>query len=604
MSENGPPTRAAAYSRVNTRQQAPSMPANGSPIRAVAYYRMSTDKQEDSIPQQREWVLRAARAAGIDLLAEFQDDGIPGAEIERRSGLMALMDFCESRPAGRHVQAVIVWDTDRLSRANSIRTAALIDRLMSAGVSRLFTPEGWIDFEDDMDLLVFNIKQDTSKAGYSKAMAKNVTRSALQRARLGYWPSARPPYGYRAVPTNPEAERPGPGRKPPKLCKLQPDPALEDVVRWIFDRYAYSAASLGDVARELTLKGVAPPRAARWNRDTVRAILRNRAYVGDIVWNARTRARYYRVEAGDVQPVRGARPRRGRPSRVNEEASRVVIENTHPALIDRQTFATCASKLPRARWVRTTPVAGGGEWVLSGLAYCSVCGGRMCGERRNGAEPVLKYVCHGNARNGCGTCKRYSARQDVILHEIGSIIRETFTDPEKTAALRADAEAFIAEQAKDEGKARQQLQQQLDRLDKHIAKCRKNMALADDADALRHLAAQAREWEEERETVSRDLARAEAAAAEGQQFRLRAEGLLGQLVNLEQALASGPAADARDLLAPFVQKVTLHFVDRPQPDPRSRLVDVEVEFRPEVCSLLGIPRRPRSGGGPCRARTA
>jgi site-specific DNA recombinase len=166
------------------------------PIPAVAYFRMSTDKQEDSIPQQRGWASRACGQHGVELLAEFQDDGIAGSEIERRPGLMDMLRFCEQRyAAGSPVEAVVVWDPDRLSRANSIRTAAVIDRLMEAGVTRLLTQDGWVDFEDDVDRLVFNLRQDTGRVAYSKSLSKNVARSGLSRAKGGRWVCGKPPYG-------------------------------------------------------------------------------------------------------------------------------------------------------------------------------------------------------------------------------------------------------------------------------------------------------------------------------------------------------------------------------------------------------------------------
>src|SRR5262245_38761371 len=106
------------------------------PDRSVAYYRMSTTRQEVSIPQQRAWAGRACKEHGLTLVREFDDPGIPGSDIEQRPGLQEMLRFCDDRArAGYPIDALVVWDMDRLSRASSIRTAVVLDQLMAAGVT-------------------------------------------------------------------------------------------------------------------------------------------------------------------------------------------------------------------------------------------------------------------------------------------------------------------------------------------------------------------------------------------------------------------------------------------------------------------------------------
>ena len=71
------------------------MSERNSTIRAVGYYRMSTTKQEASIPEQKEWGASACAKHGIRLVAEFDDPGIPGSEIDSRPGLMKTLEYCE-----------------------------------------------------------------------------------------------------------------------------------------------------------------------------------------------------------------------------------------------------------------------------------------------------------------------------------------------------------------------------------------------------------------------------------------------------------------------------------------------------------------------------
>src|SRR5262245_40167100 len=188
---------------------------------------MSTASQQASIPEQKDWAARAVSQHGVEIVAEFQDDAIAGSEVERRPGLSALLAYCEQRATAEEpLAAVVVWDGDRLSRADSIRTAVVLDRLITAGVSKLLTAEGWIDLDSDVDRLMFNLKQDLSRSAYSKSLSKNVTRSALRRAREGRWVCARPPYAYVVGPDGHLAVA---------------DPAMAEAVHWIFVTYATTA---------------------------------------------------------------------------------------------------------------------------------------------------------------------------------------------------------------------------------------------------------------------------------------------------------------------------------------------------------------------------
>src|SRR4051812_8137344 len=133
---------------------------NSTTRRAVAYYRASTLQQEASIPEQRDWCRQAAAREGLDLVAEFSDDGVAGSGSEKGPGPNQLLAFAGGRPGARRVSVVVCGDGDRLSRASSIRTAAVLDRLMGAGVTHLLTSEGWLDLEDEGDVLLHNVKQD------------------------------------------------------------------------------------------------------------------------------------------------------------------------------------------------------------------------------------------------------------------------------------------------------------------------------------------------------------------------------------------------------------------------------------------------------------
>jgi site-specific DNA recombinase len=554
-------------------------------IRGVSYFRMSTAKQEDSIPEQKEWARRAAKTHGVEILAEFQDDGISGSDIERRTGLSQLLAWCACHDA----EAILVWDADRLSRADSIKTAAVLNTLMQAGVTRLLTHEGWIDLEDDVDRLLFHIKQDMSRAAYAKSLSRNITRSAIERAKQGLWVAGRPPYAYRIGEDGHLALG---------------DPAMVETVRWIFRHYASTADSCGDLIRKLIeMKAPPPPPRMRkgkpwggkWQRSVINDILSCRHYLGEIGWNVRTQGKYSRVQAEEVTPVKRKGKRR---VQMNDPADWIVTPNAHPAIIDPETFAACQKKLRETcrggKRCRNTPLPGGGDWALSGLLYCGACGGRMMGvtERRKYKDRPLTYryyCCITNRRQSAGTCRKNAVKQEVVLREVAKLIQESFTDPKRLALLRAEVERQAGQQEGDRQHERERLQTALDELDAQIEQGNQNLARLP-ADVLDGAITAVRGWKEQREEVARELAKLDAVADVQADYAKHVSEALERVKHLEEIIREAPAEQVRNALAGLVDKITLHFDYGPaykNGNRRNYLTSLEVALREEAAGLLG-----------------
>ena len=78
------------------------------------------------------------------------------------------------------------------------------------------------------------------------------------------------------------------------------------------------------------VEGGAPNALLRrgWTRDTLRAMLLNPAYTADLVWNARTRAKYSRVSAGEVAPAR-RKARQSKRPQANDPQDFIVVADGH-----------------------------------------------------------------------------------------------------------------------------------------------------------------------------------------------------------------------------------------------------------------------------------
>jgi DNA invertase Pin-like site-specific DNA recombinase len=570
-------------------------------IRGVTYFRMSTGKaeQEASIPEQQRWAEHACQAHRVDVVQAFEDPGIPGSELIHRPGLLGLLAFCEAQcQAGTPIDAVVCWDADRFSRADSIRTAACIARLLDAGVSRMLCSEGWIDWGNDVDRVLYNLRQDLSKSAYSKGLSKNVTRGMAAEARAGKWLGAKPPYGY-AV---------GPDRK---LCLG--DPVKAEAVRWMFRTYADTDTSLSDLARELERRGVPAPAAARgkrWNRYTVRKILMNPRYTGDAVWNALSKGKYHKLRKGAVIGAEDAgrtsakrrRNLKHLPGETNAPEDMIVVPGAHPALADRETFARVQEKLPRRYRTGTTPIASRGEWTLSGMLFCADCGAPMWGcsdrQRQRDGRVYLyrRYTCASYRRLGARGCRRNEATPEQVLEQVVGLVQAQLSTPDSLAELRREIDRKVRQADQDHAAHRQALQARLDTLSQQIDQGNRNLALLP-TDRLPGVVAQVRTWEAERDQAAKELTDLDTQAAAGSEGARRAGKALGQLKHLGQLVKKAPPAVVREALRGLVSKVTLHF-DRPEPGtlkrPRQTVLSaLEVELQPELVDLLTPANRRR-----------
>lgn len=98
--------------------------------------------------------------------------------------------------------------------------------------------------------------------------------AAGRRARVaqGYFTSGAVPYGY-------ERDRYCAGSR--RNALIVPNPVYAERVRLIFRLYLRHR-SIGRVIAELAERMIAPPRAARWTRQTVAFVLRNQTYIGRV----------------------------------------------------------------------------------------------------------------------------------------------------------------------------------------------------------------------------------------------------------------------------------------------------------------------------------
>jgi site-specific DNA recombinase len=76
--------------------------------RVALYYRMSRETQDKRIARQKSEVEPYCQEKGYLVVAVCQDEGISGAEVERRPGLQKILELARTR----QIDGVVVDDLD------------------------------------------------------------------------------------------------------------------------------------------------------------------------------------------------------------------------------------------------------------------------------------------------------------------------------------------------------------------------------------------------------------------------------------------------------------------------------------------------------------
>jgi DNA invertase Pin-like site-specific DNA recombinase len=549
--------------------------------RTLEYGRNSDEKQDTSLENQRDWAARAARQYNLDVLRRFEDPDIPGDEIELRQGLQALLAYAEDLyRKGQPAEVLLNYDGDRFSRANSIPTGYLLYRLTKAGVTKMITAEGVIDFENETDRIVYNLKQDAARASYSPLMSGRVAEGMRLTAREGKWCGGNVPYAY--VIGNDGRLALG-------------DPAEVETVGWMFQTYDLTETSIRRMVEELTRRGAPPPRPSskrrkpRWTKSNVWGILTNPLYTGDFHYGRRTQGKFHAVTKSGAAKRKAVKTKKGYVKRtVHPDGAEIIKRDNHPALVTRERFDRVQAKLehnnsmgPANRGKKRRNL----DWPLSGKACCGDCGAPMWGLTvpvgRNKRAEVRKYSCSTYHEHGRGACHFNAAKEAEILPLVAQAIRWRFSDPETREAIRQRWQQDRQQRQSDGPERLASLRRRIARLVELQQGGREKLALCGSkiaADMVRDL----EQWKAEQEALEQEVGKLEhAAAVVEEDDRLIAEVLeafdkLGELVN--------DVADEAELtraIAAYVERVELHFTQVELAERRlSHFAKVTVHFRP------------------------
>ena len=344
-------------------------------MKAAIYARKSTDQtgisdEERSVTRQIEHARAYASHQGwaVDQEHVFSDDGVSGAEFNKRPGFLRLMNALKPRPL---FQVLVMSEESRLGR-EQIETAYALKQIMQAGVRVFYYLEQRErTLEGPMDKLLLSVTAFADELERDKARQRTYD-AMLRKARVGHVTGGRV-FGY----DNREVlGPPGPDGRQRRLHVVrQINEAEAEVVRNIFQWFA-AGRGYSAIAKTLNEIGALAPRPRRgpvygWDRSSIREVLHRPLYRGDVVWN-RTRKR-------DAWGRRNQQPR--------AESERVSMQDPALRVVPEDLWRAVAERLAttRAAYLGATkgqpygrpPSTRESRYLLTGLATCGMCGGTL-----------------------------------------------------------------------------------------------------------------------------------------------------------------------------------------------------------------------------------
>jgi len=361
------------------------------------YLRVSTVRQADkdlSIPDQRKQAEAYCKRLGWEIVREFVERGA-SATTDNRPAFQEMI--AEARQPGRNFDAVLVHSYSRFAR-DAFDLEFYVRELRKRDVELIsITQETSNDPMGEMVRKIMALFDEYQ----SKENAKHTLRAMKENARQGFWNGSPPPFGYEAV----EAERRGDKIK--KRLAIKETEA--QTVRAIFGLYQNGKGGTGmgvkAIASHLNRTGVRFRDGGRFSTGLVYRTLTRETYAGRHHFN-KTCIRTRKTKA---------------PSE--------WVEFETPAIIPPATFALVQERLCARQPKKQNPRLISSPVLLTGIAICSKCGGRMM--LRTGKHGRYRYyTCAGQATKGKETCGGQSiplrTLDDIVIRTLGEIV---FTPP-------------------------------------------------------------------------------------------------------------------------------------------------------------------------------
>ena len=349
----------------------------------------------------------------LRLTEVYSDNGRTGTVFDRPAWNRLMDDVRTGK-----VQCIVVRDLSRFGR-DYVETGNYLEKIFPAlGTRFISVKENFDNFTcgNAMESLSVSL-QNLVNAMYSRDISKKVSTALRAQMETGRFRNRNLPYGYLW--------------NEDKTAYVVDEEAAA-VVRQIFE-WKLREVSVYTIVERLKTGGIESPERHKrragarngdniqgegWCPSTIRGILQNRAYIGEMICGKSETALY-----------------KGLKKRITEMDKWIVVPDAHPPIVSVSDFEAVERQMQEDSAHRETAM----EWsadiragmidLFAGKIFCADCGKRMYYKRQRicGCKNVTfrgVYDCSTHVRRGHATCFNHFIRQDALNEKVFNAIRD------------------------------------------------------------------------------------------------------------------------------------------------------------------------------------
>jgi site-specific DNA recombinase len=352
-------------------------------MRAAIYARISQDADGTAlgVNRQQEDCQREAERRGWDVVQSYVDNDVSATRSKIRPEYQRMM----SDVASGHINALVVWDIDRLTRTPR-ELEDVIDLADKHGLA-LANVGGEVDLSTSDGRMMARIKGTLARREVEQ-MSKRLKRKFQEKAEKGE-PHGYSPYGYRRVPT-----MDGDGNTVGAAMRDVIEP-LEAAVIQEAVRRVLSGESLRAIITDFNAREIHGPKAPLWNSTILRQIVMRPSNAG-----------------------------------LRQHQGKVIGKSTTEAIIDETTLDRVTALLTDPSR-KSNHVGPGYKYLLSGIAICGRCGGVM---RRQIGRTVTSKTTGATKRQPpsycCSECFKVRRSQESVDELVTGVLVARLSKPD------------------------------------------------------------------------------------------------------------------------------------------------------------------------------